>query len=252
MAKNENTELAVSNYALLANSDFSQAVSEELDGFELRCDPIKIVNNAEMFRIPSEGTTFPTFDAVILYHHPLNAYYKTAYDGGNNPPDCGSFDSKIGLGSPGGNCKTCPLNKHGSAADASNPKSKAKACKNRHRMYVLREGDFFPMLVSFPPTSLDSCRSYFQKLVCEGKRAHLVVTRFSLIHVSKEGMNISQGVFTKVRDLTAEELAALAPMCEQIREFAQGVGYEADSDDGYDSAYVDPVTGEVIEPLTGN
>jgi len=252
MAKNENTELAVSNFAAIANSDFNQAVSEELDGLELRCDAIKIVNNAEVFKVPSDtgkSATFPTFEAVILYHHPLNAYYKTAYDGGNNPPDCGSFDGKIGIGDPGGKCKPCPLNKYGSAADANNPKSKAKACKNRRRLYVLREGDFFPMLLSLPPTSLDSFRSYLQKLIGENKRSNSVVTSFSLIHAAKDGMTFSQGVFEKVRDLNPDELTALASMCEQIKEYAQGVGYEADGFE--ENAFVDPETGEVIEPLGG-
>ena len=51
---------------------------------------------------PGEPDTVKEFSAVILYHHPLYAYYKTKYTGGNQPPDCGSFDGITGEGDPGG------------------------------------------------------------------------------------------------------------------------------------------------------
>lgn len=45
-----------------------------------------------MFEIPGENPDEPEtvkeFSAVILYQHSLNAYYKSEYQGGSNPPDC--------------------------------------------------------------------------------------------------------------------------------------------------------------------
>ncbi|GHU76057.1 hypothetical protein FACS1894188_08000 [Clostridia bacterium] len=113
MAKNsENTVLAVQNdssFTALANNSFNSTVSEELDGLDLGFERIKIVNNANVFTLPTEGDDtemVPEFSDVILHQHALNAYYKTAYKGGNAPPDCGSYDGKYGVGDPGGNCAT--------------------------------------------------------------------------------------------------------------------------------------------------
>ena len=76
-----------------------------------------------MFEIPGENPEEPdtvkTFSAVILYQHSLNAYYQSEYQGGSNPPDCGSFDGHHGEGNPGGSCDSCPLNQYGSGKNGA-------------------------------------------------------------------------------------------------------------------------------------
>ena len=79
--------------------------------------------------------------------------YATKYTGGNQPPDCCSFDGVTGEGEPGGACRKCPLNQFGSGENG------AKACKNRRRIYVLREGEIFPLLLSLPTGSLQGSRA---------------------------------------------------------------------------------------------
>ncbi|MDR1704132.1 MAG: hypothetical protein LBS19_05560 [Clostridiales bacterium] len=106
-------------------------MAEELDGLDTGFERIKIPSaGSTVFEIPGEDPAEPEtvreFSAVILYHHPLFAYYKTKYTGGNNPPDCGSFDGVSGEGNSGGICNACPYNKFGTGENGS------KACKQDH------------------------------------------------------------------------------------------------------------------------
>ena len=143
--KNENKALATTNSAFMALKDFNlnDALSEELSGLSGSFERIKIpAGGMTVFEIPGENPDSPEtvkeFSAVILHHHPLYAYYTDKYTGGSNPPDCGSFDGVIGEGTPGGDCTKCPYNKFGSGENG------AKACKNRRRIYLLREGETLP------------------------------------------------------------------------------------------------------------
>lgn len=64
-----------------------------------------------------EGDDHPYDDitCVVLDGKNSRAYYASAYDpkaaktGSLNPPDCKSNDGVQGVGTPGGDCKTCPL-----------------------------------------------------------------------------------------------------------------------------------------------
>ena len=127
-------ELMANHTGFLALQDpnLREVMSEEMDGLSAAFERIKIPSGGGvMFEIPGENPEEPdtvkTFSAVILYQHSLNAYYQSEYQGGSNPPDCGSFDGHHGEGTPGGDCGTCPLNQYGSG------KNGAKACKNRRR-----------------------------------------------------------------------------------------------------------------------
>ena len=145
--KNELMETNSTGFLALQNFDLANVMSEEMDGLSTTFERIKIPSGGGiMFEIPGENPDEPEtvkeFSAVILYQHSLNAYYKSEYQGGSNPPDCGSYDGHNGEGNPGGNCDVCPLNQYGSG------KNGAKACKNRRRLYLLREGEIFPMILS--------------------------------------------------------------------------------------------------------
>lgn len=250
--KKESTAIAVqkdSGFTALANSSFSTMVSEELDGLDLSFERIKIVNNANLYAIPAENdstTSVQEFSAVILHQHAINAYYKTAYKGGNAPPDCGSHDGKNGLGDPGGKCTTCRFNQYGSGENGL-----SKACKNRRRIYILREGECFPLMLSLPPASLKSFTKYLKFLLTKNRPSNSVVTRFSLKSATSGNMTYSQAVFSVDRALTAEEYAAIQPYSEQIKAYAAQVGFDTDSAVMDEDMLIDPETGEIIEPLGG-
>ena len=107
--KNELMETNSTGFLALQNFDLANVMSEEMDGLSTTFERIKIPSGGGiMFEIPGENPDEPEtvkeFSAVILYQHSLNAYYKSEYQGGSNPPDCGSYDGHNGEGNPGGNC----------------------------------------------------------------------------------------------------------------------------------------------------
>jgi len=239
--------------AALQAADFGAMLSDELDGLDLSFEKIKIPSGGSTaFEIPDEnGELAPVkeFSGVILHQHALSMYYKSAYTGGSNPPDCGSYDGKVGAGDPGGECKNCPLNEFGTGVNG------AKACKNRRRLYILREGELFPVLLSLPTGSLKNYTEYLQRYLSKGLKPWQYVTRFSLKKaVNSGGIAFSQASFRKDRDLTKQELAVVAPFAEQIKAYARHVGFDdggtvVAEEDGYEA---DTETGEIVEPLGGN
>jgi hypothetical protein len=235
---NENNALVVQETGFLALADTDNgAMTEELDGLELQFERIKIPSGGGIvFEVPGEDgepDTVKDFSAVILYHHPLNCYYSTKYTGGSNPPDCGSFDGVIGVGNPGGECKKCPLNQYESADEG-----KGKACKNRRRIYVLRAGEVFPMLLSLPTGSLKTFTKYLQSQISKKRSSNSIITKFSLKKATNAGgIAYSQAVFMFDRVLTPEEQSAIKMLTEQVKSYAVNVGFE--------DINIDSETGEV-------
>jgi hypothetical protein len=254
MANKKSTALTTQNksgYMTLAETDLSYLMAEELDGLDLGFERIKIPSaGSTVFEIPAEdgeSGVAKEFSAVILYHHPLFAYYQDKYTGGNNPPDCGSFDGVVGEGNPGGNCKQCPLNKFGTGENGS------KACKNRRRIYVLREGEIFPLLLSLPTGSLKEFTKYIKRLLSRGKKSNAVVTRFSLRKATNSGgIAFSQAQFTIDRILTDTEYALIEKMSEQVKAYSMNVNFDYDGTASEVEEYIVEVEpSEVIEPLSG-
>jgi hypothetical protein len=246
--KKENTALAVqesTGFAVLANTDFSAMVSDELDGLDLTFERVKIPSGGSTaFELPTEGEEsemVKEFSAVILHHHPLNAYYETKYTGGSNPPDCGSFDGKTGgSGQP---CASCPNNQFGTGENG------AKACKNKRRVYILREGECFPLLLTLPTGSLKAFTKHLKTQLSRGKTSNSIVTRFSLKKATNTGgIAYSQACFAVDRELTPAEYALVKPLSEQMKAYSSRVGFDATASE--DESYsVDAETGEILEPL---
>ena len=254
MANKENTALQTQNKGFLAlgEADFGRIMAEELDGLDIGFERIKTPSGGgiafEMVGEDGEPETVREFLAVILHHHTLNCYYKTDYTGGNNPPDCGSFDGVTGIGDPGGDCKTCRFNKFGTGVNGS------KACKNRRRIFLIREGEVFPLLFSLPTGSLREFTKYLKLLVSKGKNSNAFVTRFSLKKAANsKGAPYSQVQFARDRELLPEEYAVIEKMTEQVKAYSAQLAFDYDNiDDGSaEDIAVDPDTGELIQPLGG-
>ena len=248
--KNESTEMALSHgFNEIANFSFlSEAMNDECAGLEFSLDRVKIPSGGmTAFEVPTgDGETMELekdIDCVILMSHPANAYYKEAYKGSSNPPDCGSFDGVTG--STGASCKTCPHNQFGSG------EGKAKACKNRRMMYLLRENELFPLLLSLPAGSLKSFTKYVQSLLIRGKRPHQVVTKISLKKAkNSDSLEFSQAVFKCVRTLEPNEQTNIDAMIEQVRILANNLVTAPHTPvEDEEDPFVDPETGEIIEPL---
>ena len=232
MAKKAATEIRTvatvepTGYLALKDFNFHEVVASEMEGLEAVFDRIKMPSgDTTVFQIPSEDPDEPElakeFSAVILYHHPIRAYFKEKYTGGTNPPDCGSLDAVEGHGNPGGACENCIYNAFGTG------ENNAKACKERRRLYLLREGELFPVMISLPTGSLKEFSRYIMRSLSKGNKTNAIVTRFSLAKtVNKGGIAYAKAVFRMERKLTSEELPLVARLSEQIKEISQRVGFE--------------------------
>lgn len=245
--KNQN-ELAVSEgFAALANQEvLNEALADDCQGLEFSFDRVKLPTGGGIaFEIPStdgeDSEMAKDITGVIVYNHPAYAYYRDKYNGGNNPPDCGSFDGVTGIGTPGGSCSNCPYNKFGSGDGQS------KLCKNKRMLYILREGELFPIALSLPTGSLKSFTNYVKSQLSRGRKLNQVVTKITLKKATNSsGIAFSQAVFSFVRMLTAEERTAIAGVTETTRNYAAHLTPASLIDD---EPMIDPETGEIIEPL---
>lgn len=208
------------------SANLGEVFAEEMDGLTPSFERIKIPAGGGLaFEVPGNDPDSPDlvkeFSAVILYHHPINCYYEEEYTGGNNPPDCGSMDGHIGIEAASGeikNCAECEFSKFGSG------KNGAKACKQKRRIYLLREGEVLPIILSLPTGSLGEFSKYIMRLLSKGKKTNGVVTKFSLKKAQNSGgINYSQAVFVAERPLTEEEYANIAALSEQVKAMATKV-----------------------------
>lgn len=218
---NENMELMIKNEGYSINLNLGNDIQGELAGLDSGFDRIKIpAGGGTSFEVPNlensdDPITVKEFSAVILHHHPLFTYYENKYNGSNNPPDCCSFDGINGTGTPGGKCRFCKLNVFGSGENGS------KACKNKHRLYLLRENEIFPVVLILPSSSIQEFSRYVRRLLGVGKKSDSVVTKLSLKKaVNKTGIAFSMVHFSVVRDLSPSEKDGLGKLILQIKNHA--------------------------------
>lgn len=213
-------------YLVLQNFNYREAISSEMDGLNTFFERIKMPSGGTtLYQMPSETPDAPDFakefSAVILHHHPIRAYFKEKFTGAANPPDCGSLDAIKGFGSPGGDCKTCVYNEYATGDNGS------KACKERHRLYLLREGELFPVMLSLPTGSLKELSRYLMRLLTKGIKSNEVVTKFTLVKATnKGGIVYAKACFQVERKLTPEELPLVADLSEQIRMLSHNIGFD--------------------------
>jgi len=221
-----------SGYLAAGNFNTDNGLMEELEGLSSSFDKVKISGGSLRFEVTgTEGS--PEFtkeiEGVILYHHTINSFYKEKYSGCNTLPDCGSYDGKVGGGNPGGNCMTCPNNQFGSADNGN-----GKACKNKRRIFILREGEMLPMMLSLPTGSLKEFSNFVRRLVSKGKRPHTLVTRISLKKATSSlGIQFSKVVFSLIRDLTDEEIEAVLPLVDHIKESSVTIAWDLEAERSY-------------------
>jgi hypothetical protein len=228
----------VMNTQVVANSliGMQEAFAEEMDGLSISFDRIKIPSGGGLaFEVPSDDPENPTsateIVGVIVDHHPVNAYYEEKYSGQNNPPDCSSLDAKVGVIASTGECRTCatcPYNQYGSGEGGT-----GKACKNMHRVYLRKESEVFPVLLTLPPTSLKELSNYIGKrIVLRGLRSYGVVTRITLKkEKSSTGIAYSKAQFGMVRTLNENELKEMQGYVVGIKATTrQNIDLVADTD----------------------
>lgn len=210
-----------------------ESISNEMDGLSAAFEQIKIpIGGMTYFEMPGDDPekieTVKEFSAIILHHHPMRAYYKEKYTGGNNPPDCGSFDAVEGTGEPGGECEYCLYNQFGTGENG------AKACKERRRLYLLLEGEMFPMVLSLPTGSLKDFSRYLMRCLPKWGKSNGGITRFSLVKaVNKGGIAFTKVQFRMERALTEGEMAEIEPLVLNVKATSQMLTVETEKTEDY-------------------
>lgn len=220
MAKKETAVATVNKDFILpeVSGDLQSIIAEELDGLTLTFDRIKVPSGGSLaFEVTDENGESDIrkeISGIIVGHSPENVFYMTKYTGGNEMPDCVAANGKIGVGNPGGICGDCPYNAWGSAENGV-----GKACQNRHKVFILQDGELFPIMLSLPVTSVKNFTEYVKRAVIKGKRTSAFITKVSLAkEKSADGIEYSKCVFTKDADLSPEKAAQAYSYSLSIKE----------------------------------
>ena len=107
-----------------------------------------------------ENESVSEIAGVIIGQQPYRVYWKGEYAGGGEQPDCMSIDMMEGSGDPGGPCADCPYNQWGSGKTPN-----SKACQERSRVFILRESEMLPMVLTLSPINSGAVRRYGLRLL---------------------------------------------------------------------------------------
>lgn len=200
----------------------AEEMAEETDGLSMVYPRVKIPSGGmTQFEIPnpddpSKPNYSPELNGVIVFHHPANGYWLE----GDVNPVCSSVDGKTGVGDPGGNCSTCPLNQFGSGEGGV-----GKACKNSHVLYLLQSGSTLPIRLNLPPTAIRPFSNFVSlAFLSQGKRTSSAVIKITLVkQQSKNNQSItySAPVFTVAERFTAEMERAVLSVVKNIKATIQ-------------------------------
>jgi hypothetical protein len=164
-----------------------QAIIEEnlggQDVGEFDLPRIKVPSGGgSVWEVPTLGGIEPqkTLTGIVVYFKSTRAYWTREQDG-NEPPACRSDNAIIGIGEPGGPCKTCPLAQFGTAIDDEGNAAPGQACNQKELWFMLLPGSFLPVVVALPATSLKAAKQYrVGMLGSAGLRLPSVVTSLAL------------------------------------------------------------------------
>lgn len=233
MKKNE-IQRTTNGFMAIKDFDITSVINDDLAGLGITFEKVKFpTGGGIVFEVPSDDPENPDIvkelTGVILYQHHVKRYYNTKFTGGNNIPDCYSIDGNIGIGNPGGDCSKCVFNTFGTALNGLG----GKACKDRRDLYILREGERLPMLLSLPTGSLNNLKLYISKIYSKkGLRYNQVITKLSLKKASNtDGAEYSQAVFKVERELLPEEFKAISALSEQIKAVASSIIVSEEDED---------------------
>jgi hypothetical protein len=94
---------------------------------------------------------------VILAAQAKRAHWAAEYDGGHAPPDCVSRDGVVGVGTPGGICRTCPLSTF--SDDGTSPE-----CTESMDVTFLGLDEDLPSIVNVHKMSVKAVRQHARSL----------------------------------------------------------------------------------------
>jgi hypothetical protein len=233
-------------------ADIQEAMRENFDGESLTAWqlPRAKINPGE---IPAwaidmgEGPEMEkSITGIILEKRVSRAYWENPLGtgGGNTPPDCISLDGITGIGNPGGECATCPLNAFGTAVDASGKQARGKACNEGRQLFVITEDTpVIPILVTLPATSIKPLTKFMMGLATKQSAYWKNVVTLGLEQQQNaDGIKYSQLKITDPVKLTPAAVEVVRAHKESIKallgdsriiEQALSDDRDALSDDGF-------------------
>ncbi len=136
-------------------------------GFTFKPQRFKINKDNQTFTDPL-GNAHEELKGVVVFKQITRGYWDRS-DQSNKIPVCSSIDGVVGIDRKGNkrSCVTCPQNQWGSAA-TSERESKGKACKEMRRAFIIPSGQFIPIMVSLPPTSLRTWDDFWSARITQG------------------------------------------------------------------------------------
>jgi hypothetical protein len=159
-------------------------------------------NQWEIPGIGDEPETVSEVDGIIAYHKFTRAYWPDEYGKGDESPVCTSDDGENGVGTPGGNCETCPLAEFTTDEDGERVRP---ACRYAKQIFLRRPGEMLPVLFTATPVNVNEAERYFTRLSSKGLKFNHVVTKLSL----------EKARSTSGYDYAKYKLAAIAILDEQ-------------------------------------
>ena len=188
--------------------DVSELIEENLADEEFSPSELTRINvptgGGQTFEIPTVfgPEASREIEAIIIKVQPMRMYWKTGVDDGEQgPPDCRSDDMITGIGDPGGDCATCPMNQW-----ESDQKSGGKLCKEKRNIFILSPQTLLPYNLSCPVKSIGNLKKYKQDLTREGYGLNRVSTRITLGQdKNKAGIKYSQLQFQVGKILSTEQ-----------------------------------------------
>lgn len=205
------------------------------------------LNTADLIRVkvPSSGATtweIPdpdaeggvrstrSFEGVVLeWTEPWTYWEKSLADGApssNTPPDCYSLDGKVGHGTPGGDCLSCPMRCEFPAK-----------CSPKRMLFILQPDNMLPIVLQVPRMSIKVIRQYFAALGSKGKHFRAHVTKFTL-EATKNSNNQPYSVI-KVENVGPVEEAMRGQLwayAKNLKPMITGIALGNVENDGPDEA----------------
>lgn len=186
-----------------------------------------------------------TLTGIIVHFERTHSYWPPSQDTGT-PPVCmsvGPVNRAVGVGDPGGPCKTCPHNQFGSKIRDDGTEAGGKACTERENWFLLVEDRPLPIVLSMAPTSLKAAKAYrVDTLGSIGKRLSSVVTSITLANdtddrgnkysyiVPKIAGNLDPAEAQKAREYALMMRPVFAAAADAIAAETQSLAVAADID----------------------
>lgn len=210
-------------------AELQQIIKDDLGDDQLSQFDLERVNipagGGNQWEVPSlddEAETLKSLVGVIVYQKTTRSYWKESLEasGGGTPPDCASLDGATGIGDPGGDCFTCPLNQFPSEGGA-------KPCKEMRVFFLLQPDAYLPLAVSLPPTSIQPARKYLLRLASKGVHYRSVLTEIGLEKDKNAGgITYSKATFKVLERLSPDQVEKMHQYGEMLKPMLAAVPAE--------------------------